>query len=125
MAVLGATNFAVVIPYRGIRRADNRKVVRGTLTLTAGADTYPTGGIALPAISAFGFIRNMDNLLLTEQGAPANSYKYEYDKANQKLQLFVSHDTAGVTTLPMDEETDAEAIVAPTTRTYEFIATGW
>lgn len=122
MAALTAAAFAVSIPYRGIRRVQGKKVVYGTLTLTGGTDTYPTGGIPLPDRPFFGFTRQMDSLELQQEGGETTSYAPSYDKSAHKLMLFASHDTAGVTTLPMDEQDTAEA---PGTRVWRFIATGW
>jgi len=124
MAVIGVSNFTVAIDKRGLRRVQGKKESEGLLTLTGGADTYATGGVALPAKDKFGFLREMTSLVLVEQGAPANSYGTAYVKTAHKLQLFVSHDTAGVTALPMDEEA-AAALDAPTTRTWRFVALGW
>lgn len=120
MAALTAASWTVTITKR--TRGDKKRIHEGTMLL-AGVDTYPTAGIPLPTIATFGFIRNMDNLVLWGQvGAAITGYSALVDKTAHKLQLFVSHDTAGVTTLPQDEE---DAAGVPGARTWNFRAEGW
>lgn len=84
--------------------------------------TYATGGLALPAKESFGFQRQMDSLVIMgEDTASATGYVYGWDKSANKLMFYVSHDTAGVTALPMDEE----GADATGTRTLSYIACGW
>ncbi len=121
MAALTAAAFAVTITEKWIE--GRKRYTRGTLTLTGGADTYPTGGIPLPAIANFGFVRQMDTLVpFGKLGSDVVNYAPTYDQVNHKLQLYSSHDTAGATTLPMDEQDTAEA---PGTKSWYFLATGW
>lgn len=97
-----------------------KKIVYGTM-LTNNT-TYAAGGLALPAKEQFGFVRQMDSFKITgEDTASATQYLLSWDKSTNKLQFFVSHDTAGVTALPLDEE-GADAVG---TRTYTYEATGW
>jgi len=97
-----------------------KRVVEGTL-LTNNT-TYAAGGLALPAKESFGFVRSMDTLKITgEDSASATQYLLSWDKSINKLQFFVSHDTAGATALPLDEE----GADATGTRTYTYEATGW
>jgi hypothetical protein len=119
MAALTAASWTLTIAERVVRGV--KKITRGTLALP-GTDTYPTGGVPLPAKEQFGFIRQMDSLVLMGQAAAITSYVEKWDKANHKLMLYVSHDTAGVTTLPMDEEDSAGV---PGARTWDFVAEGW
>jgi hypothetical protein len=97
-----------------------KRVTEGTL-LTNNT-TYATGGLALPAKEAFGMVRSLDSFqILGQDSGPATQYMYVWDKANAKLQMYVSHDTAGATALPLDEE----GADATGTRTLRFVATGW
>jgi hypothetical protein len=118
MATLDAADVTITIDRQDI--AHKTRVVHGTMAI-AGTDTYPAAGIPLPAIGVFGFKSYMESLVIYGQTVLTNAYMPFYNKAAHKLQLFVSHDTAGATALPMDEE-GADA-VGP--RTYQFVATGW
>lgn len=54
-----------------------------------GSDTYPAGGIPMPAIGAFGmefFIKR----LFVSPVSPVNGNKYTYDRANNKLRIFTA-----------------------------------
>jgi len=119
MAALTAASWTLTLTKR--YRKAGRKYAEGTLLL-AGVDTYPTGGVPLPAKEKFGFIREFSGITLGGQVAAITSYGEKYDRANHKLMLYVSHDTAGVTTLPMDEE---DAAGVPGARTWDFVAWGW
>ncbi len=121
MGALTAAAFAVTLAERWIE--GKKRHTRGTLTLTGGSDTYPTGGIPLPTLDKFGFIQRIDTLVVFGKlGSDTVNYAPTYDKVNHKLQLYSSHDTAGATTLPMDEQDTSEA---PGTKSWYFEATGW
>lgn len=84
--------------------------------------TYASGGLDLPTKEQFGFVRQMDTLkIMGEETASATAYVYGWDKSTHKLQFFVSHDTAGATALPLDEE----GADATGTRTLLYEASGW
>jgi hypothetical protein len=84
--------------------------------------TYAAGGLALPAKESFGFVRSIDTLqILGDDAANATAYVYSWDKSAGKLMFYVSHDTAGATALPLDEE----GADATGTRTLTYIASGW
>lgn len=120
MAALTAASWTVVKTHR--RRGNRTKTFEGTMAIP-GTDTYPTGGIPLPTAATFGFLRGLRNLILWGQtGALITKYSVVVDKVANKLQLYVSHDTAGVTTLPQDEE-DAAGVPGP--RTWNFRAEGF
>ena len=91
-------------------------------TLLTNNTTYAAGGLALPSKESFGFVRQMDSLVIFgEDTASTTQYVLQWDKSANKLQFYVSHDTAGITALPMDEE----GADATGTRTYNYIASGW
>jgi len=119
MAALTSASWTVTISRRDIE--GKRKKVTGSVVL-AGTDTYPTGGIPLPAKEQFGFKRNMDNFIVVGQAGATTQYQWMYDRTNHKLQAFFGHDTAGVTTLPNDEADVAEV---PGARTLFFETSGW
>lgn len=119
MAALTAASWTVVITHK--RRGNRTKVHEGTMAIP-GTDTYPAAGIPLPAFGKFGFVRDLRTLVLWGDNVQATQYLASVDKANNKLKLYVSHDTAGVTTLPMDEEDTAGV---PGARTWNFRAEGW
>ena len=100
MAALTAASWTVTITSNEIMGRKRR--VTGTLLL-AGTDTYPTGGVPMPAIGLFGMKRQLDSLTVFGQASSITQYTPSYDKTNHKMQLYVSHDTAGATTLPQDE----------------------
>jgi hypothetical protein len=59
-----------------------------------GALTYPTGGIPLPAIGAFGLNKGIDMALV----APAiNGFVYKYDKTNHKMLIYTQGVVTGAT----------------------------
>jgi hypothetical protein len=119
MAALTAASWTVTITGEVIKGLERE--VSGTLALP-GTDTYPDAGIPLPSIAALGLRRNLKELRLTGKVTPENTeYLTRVDYANHKLLLYVSHDTAGATALPMDEE----GADAPGPRTWNFVAVGW
>jgi hypothetical protein len=120
MAAILAANVTIVISE--VRLMGRKRRVQGTLAFGDGALTYSTAGIPMPAISSFGFYREMNELKIFGVNARTTEYLPSWVKATNTLQLWVSHDTAGVTTLPMDE---APAAAAPAARTYDFEAWGW
>ncbi len=119
MPALTAADLTVVVTETKILGQKRRN--RGTLTFGDGAKTYPTAGIPLPAISAFGFVRSMDTFDIVGLNERTSEYLLRYGPANRTLLMYVSHDTAGVTTLPMDEDNTE----APAARTYTWVAEGW
>ncbi len=120
MAAILAAN--VTIAALEVRLVGRKRRVTGTLAFGDGALTYSTAGIPLPAISSFGFYRQMDTLKIIGVNALTSDFLPSWVSSTNKLQLWVSHDTAGVTTLPNDE---APAAAAPAARVYQFEAWGW
>ena len=119
MAALTAASWTVTVAERGIMCGSGRRYSRGTMVL-AGTDTYPTGGIPLPAIGKFGMYRQLDQLLMIGQDAATTQYLTTYDKTNAKLQLF--EDASPAASAPFPEVGAAQA---PGPRTYNFYAQGW
>ena len=119
MTALASTDVTVVVTERG--RLGKKRWSRGTITFGNGALTYPSGGVPLPAIAQFGFDRQMDTLKVFGVNERTTDYLVQFGPANRTLLMYVSHDTAGATTLPMDEDNTE----APAARTYSFYATGW
>jgi hypothetical protein len=120
MAALTAASFTVTI--KEVKLMGRKRYVRGTLAFGNGTDTYPTGGIPLPSFTSFGFYRQMDSLDLGGVNGLTTDFRPTPTADVSKLQLWVCHDTAGVTALPMDE---APNTAAPAARTYSFEAWGW
>lgn len=119
MAALTAASWTLVIT-KAVR-LNRTRVVEGTLAIP-GTDTYPAAGIPLPTKEKFGFRREIRSLEMWGDNVQATMYGWKYDKTNHKLLLYVSHDTAGATTLPMDEE---DAAGVPGARTWNFRAEGF
>lgn len=119
MADLASTDITIAITEKG--RTGKKRWSRGTITFGDGALTTPAAGVPLPAIAQFGFARQLDTLQLFGINGKTTDYLLRYDKTNHKLLMYVSHDTAGATKLPMD----TDAAQAPASRAYNFYAMGW
>lgn len=120
MPALAAANVTVVITDRTISGSPPKRHVHGTLAFGDGALTYPTAGVPLPAISAFGFERNMDKLEIFGINERTTDYLVRYGPANRTLLLY--EEEAAAAGGPLLEADTAEA---PAARTYSFYATGW
>ena len=120
MAALTAASWTLTITKRW-REGTVKKVI-GTLAL-AGTDTYPDNGIPLPTKDKFGFVREMNSLVIfgvsPTQGT-VSDYVYKYDKTNHKL--FCYEEEAAAAGGPLLECDTAEV---PGARTLDFEATGW
>lgn len=120
MAALTAASWTLTNTDRALVATLKKRVTYGTLVL-AGVDTYPTGGIPLPAKEKFGMVRQMDDLRLIAQDTNATTqYLTNFDKTNHKLQVF--EEEAAAAGGPLLEADVAEV---PGPRTYRFVATGW
>lgn len=95
MAAIESTDVTVSVA------GDKRDIAHGVtqknisivdITFGTGALTYPTGGVPLPAIGAFGFQREIQLGLIEDP--PANGFHYKFDRANHKIKIF----TQGVRT---------------------------
>lgn len=116
MAALTAASWTVVITEQFIHQKE--RTVRGTLAL-AGTDTYPTGGIPLPALGLLGLYRNISKLTVSPLSATVH-YPAVYDKVNHKLQLFEEEDTAAGGAL-----LECDTSEVPGARTWNYEAVGW
>lgn len=74
--------------------------------------TYPTGGIPLLKAS-LGCANSLDELEVLDQGANAKGYKFEWDKANNKLLVLIEA-TVGTNT-PLAQHTNATFVPNPAT----------
>lgn len=117
MAALTANSWTVTITERHIHHKE--RVVRGTMEIP-GVDTYPTGGIPLPAISAFGMIRNLEKLIVFAHDSLTTSPHASWDKTNAKLQLYGDAATGADASLPQLPNT-----ATPGPRVFRFEAIGW
>jgi len=116
MAAFASTDVTVVVVERKI--IGGRRMVVGTMAFGNGALTYPTGGIPLPAIGAFGFVRNISDLNVSGLNGLTTDYLARYDKTNHKLSMFENAAAAGA--FP-----ECDAAEAPAARIYNFTAWGW
>ena len=114
MAAWDADSWTVVLDKA---RIDNKKrFVEANLSIAAGTDTYPTGGIPLPTYSALGMKRNLDYILLVEPVA-GNGFVYKYDLSAHTLLAYEQNAVAG----PLVEVADTDS----TEPTIEIVAVGW
>lgn len=118
MAAIASSDLTVTVTE--ITRIGKKKMVRGTVAFGDGALTYSTAGIPLPAITSFGFIRQMDTLNLFGINARTTDYMTKYNKSAHKVQLFEEEGTAAGGPL-----LECDTSEAPPARTYDFVATGW
>jgi len=132
MGALVATDITVTVTERW--RSGRKHYSRGTLAISGASDeTYPNGGIPLPAIGAFGMYQYLDALVFFGVDATTGTvadYLARWDKANHKLFLFEEEGAAaGGPLLECDTSevpglsTGASGGVGP--RTYNFLAVGW
>lgn len=117
MAALTANSWTVVILERHVHHKE--RVVRGTLEIPA-VDTYPTGGIPLPAKERFGFTAVINRLVFPGHDPLTTSFVVSWDKTNHKLQLYGDAAAAAADSLPEIPNTDV-----PGPRTWRFEAVGY
>lgn len=117
MAALTANSWTVVITERHIHQKE--RVVHGTMEIPA-ADTYPTGGIPLPAIAKFGMVGVLRSLSLQGHDSLTDSFVVSFDRTNHKLQLYGDPAAAAADSLDEVPNTDV-----PGPRTWSFTARGW
>lgn len=118
MAAFASSDVTVTITTRGI--VGRKKQIMGTIAFGNGALTYASGGVPLPAISAFGMSRNIDELNVWGITSIANDYLVRYNKADHKLLMYEEESTAAGGPPP-----ECDASEAPAARTYNFTAYGW
>jgi hypothetical protein len=122
MPALAATDVTVTIPAAYGMRIDGsgRRHVAGTLTFGNGALTYPTAGVPLPAVGAFGMRVTMQQLHIYGNNARTVDYMPRYNKAAHKLLLYEEEATAAGGPL-----LECDIAEAPAAVTYDFEAVGW
>lgn len=120
MTALTAASWTVTITRQSI--GSKIRTIWGTLLL-AGTDTYPNGGVPLPAIGNLGFVRDMEGIVMygvdPTTGTVAD-YMTKYDATNHKLFFYEEEATAAGGPL-----LEADTSEVPGARTYNFIAWGW
>lgn len=120
MAALTAASWTVTITKEWI--SNGVKWVQGTLLL-AGTDTYPDGGVPLPAVGNLGFRRNMLGIQMFGVDPITGSvaeYHTRYDATNHKLFIYEEEATAAGGPL-----LEADTSEVPGARTWNFLAWGW
>jgi hypothetical protein len=84
---LTASDVTVTISNRHKERiAGGMRKVIADIKFGDGAETYPTGGVPLPAKEQFGFKREIA-LGMIEQPS-ANGFVYKFDRSNHKIKIF-------------------------------------
>jgi hypothetical protein len=88
MADLEAADVTVTLPQQDVDfLAMGKRISFPSIAFGDGSDTYPAGGIPLPAIAAFGMKRAIKRMHIEQ---PANGNNYHYDLANHKLRIFTA-----------------------------------
>lgn len=101
-------------------RQNHQKRNRVTLAFGDGSDTYPSGGVPLPAVGNFGMVTSLDGLIFLEPNA-ANGFVYKYDISAHTVRIYQG-DNNNAADAPLIELTTA-ATPAATTLVCE--AVGW
>lgn len=118
MTALAAADVTVTITDQVI--VGKKRLVSGTLAFGNGSLTYTTTGVAMPAISAFGMLRQLDHLVITGVNGLTTDYMVRYNKAAHALLMY--EEEASAAGGPLLECDTSEA---PLARTYDFLAIGW
>ncbi|MBU2549027.1 MAG: hypothetical protein KKB20_11475 [Proteobacteria bacterium] len=103
MADLTSADVVVVVqpPDRDVGHgALMKNLTLARITFGDGALTYPAGGIPLPGIGSFGFLRQLQFVAI--QGA-ADGFVYKYDPDNHKLKIFTQGLVTGSTPAAVNE----------------------
>lgn len=74
-----------------------KNITLASIAFGNGSLTYPTGGVPLPAISAFGLHKGIDAAILIPPSG--DGYTYKYDKTNHKILIYAQGITTGSTTV--------------------------
>lgn len=98
MTALASTDVTITIEKRSIEGKLRRN--RCKIQFGDGNLTYPTGGVAMPAMGSFGMKMRLDYLTVFDESG--TGYMYKYDKTNKKLMIYVapSFTPAGTVALP-------------------------
>jgi hypothetical protein len=122
MTAIAVSDWTVVI---------NKTLIKGgqrenqcTLTYGDGALTYPTAGIPMPTVSSLGMQRHIDSIHIVSSGldaATTTAYRYQYDKTNHLLQIFIDEDPAGTDAAFVE----GSSSLAPAASTLKIVVTGY
>ncbi len=121
MPVILATDITVVIDQRTIH--GRKKRVEGTLEFGNGVDTMPPDGLPMPDISAFGFIRNIDEFRLYQRDG-STPLLMAYQEVDNKI-VFIEPETEESNASGTLQSGSAGAIETPLKTTVNFVAIGW
>ena len=91
------------------------------ITFGNGALTYPAGGIPLPAIGNFGFLRGIDFMAIQQ---PRQAYSFRFDKANHKLMMLDFGDATSVQTSDYANGSEVPTSTAPSSTTLALLLVG-
>lgn len=95
MAALSADSFTISVLTRLVGQGGKPATLSiCRMTFGNGVDTYPTGGIPLPARDKFGLKSRMDALIIIDQSA-SDGVLWKVDWANKKLLGYVQGVTVG------------------------------
>jgi hypothetical protein len=83
MTDIASTDVTVTITKR--QRIGDEIRVTGTIAMGDGSLTYPTGGVAMPAVSNFR-LKKINRMNLT--GGHDSGYLYRYDYTNNKITMW-------------------------------------
>jgi len=97
MTALASTDVTVSVSTRNrdIWAGTNKRCQIATVAFGNAALTYPTGGVPLPAIGVFGFVKAIEFGVVMP---PLDGYVYKYDVTNHKIMIFGQGVTTGHTT---------------------------
>lgn len=92
MADLAATDVTITIEERW--QTQRKRHSRVKIQFGDGVKTYPSGGVPMPAASAFGMARQLDYLKVIDD-ASGTLLVWKYDKVNKKFRGFWAFGGAG------------------------------
>lgn len=98
MAAIASTDVTVTVNAGDREMAGGgafKNLTLATVAFGDGSLTYPTGGVPLPAIGAFGLRAGIDAALVIPPAG--DGYVYKYDKANHKLLIYAQGVRTGST----------------------------
>lgn len=74
-----------VTQQRKVNGSPTRRHNRCTITFGAGAETYATGGVPMPAGGSFGMPNGIVESITVDDDSAGAGYHYTYDQTNNKL----------------------------------------
>jgi hypothetical protein len=95
MAAFAATDVTVTIVRGGSETfAAGQKRTVVTIAFGDASLTYATGGVPMPAVTAFGMGSAIDIMMIQQPVSPL--LQYRYDKANNKMVILDEDNTSGI-----------------------------